>query len=156
MESLYKNQTMTTPCVTCKSVTGLDRFHAGVCPVRASFWCSQCGCYGHRPAECDDVTHVTRPCCLEDLIPPDVRERWGITTRTAIVWSTATLEDKEREVIDENTIEIRYRDGKLDSRLREVMRGFKIKTVKSLEGNRQVLREWAVGQGKKIRFIQDK
>jgi hypothetical protein len=136
---------------------GLTRTHdESGCPVRASFWCSQCGCYGHRPSECDEVTHVTRPKTLEELIPADVRERWEITTETPIVWSWPTLEDAEREIADINTIEVRYRDGKMDSKIREVMRTHKISTVHKMDGNIQKLRTWAVSQGKKVRLIQEK
>ena len=93
----------------------------GVCPVRESFWCSQCACYGHQAAECDEIKHVWRPQYLEDLIPADVRTRWGITTETPIVWvkpdyaslpakdaESKRLEDAEREIAETNTIDVIY------------------------------------------------
>lgn len=103
----------------------------------------------------------TRPRTLEELIRPDVKERWGIETDTPILWTTPTLSDAEREIADVNTIEIRYRTGigrdtRLDQRLREVMKQNKIASVHSAEGNLQKLRTWAVSQGKKIRLIQEK
>ena len=144
-------------CTTCKATLGLNRVHSdGICPVRASFWCSQCGCYGHRPAECDEVNHVTRPRNIEDLIPSDVRERWGIETATPIVWSWPTLEDQEREIADINTIEVRYREGKMDAKIREVMRSLKVATVHKMDGNIEKLRTWAVRNGKKVRIVQEK
>ena len=148
--------------MTCKNMMGLTRTHAdGVCPVRASFWCSQCGCHGHRPAECDEARHVWRPRSLEELIPADVRDRWDIDTDTPIVWHTPTcrpltLADAEREIAETNTIEVRYREGKQDSRIREVMRSFKIPTVHKMDGNIQKLRTWAVSQGKKVRLVQER
>lgn len=145
---------MTTPCATCKAWLGLTRTHGSDCPVRASAWCSQCGCYGHRPSECDTQLMWTRPASLEELIPRDVRERWDITTNTPIAWISATLEDAEREIAENNTIEIRYVD-KLDSRLREFMKANKVRTVHKMEGNLQILREWAVSNGKKIRLVQE-
>jgi hypothetical protein len=147
-----------TTCVTCKTTLGLTRVHGGdsACPVRASFWCSQCGCYGHRPAECDNVTHVTRPRTLEDLIPSDLRERWAITTDTPIVWNWPSLEEAEKEIAESNTITIVYREGKMDSKIRETMRHYKIPTVHKMDGNIQKLRTWAVSQGKKIRLLQEK
>ena len=131
------------------------------CPVRASFWCSQCGCYGHRPAECDEVTHVTRPRTLEELIPADVRARWGIDTETPLlqVLGTSgepTLEECEREIADSNTIEVRYREGSRDTRIREVMRGLKIATVHKMEDNLLKLRRFAVANGKKVRLVQER
>jgi hypothetical protein len=149
-------------CTTCFNTLRLTRTHEdGVCPVRASMWCSQCSCYGHRPAECEEAKHVWRPRTLEELIPADVRERWGIDTETPIIWNSPTyrpvsIEDAEREVAETNTIEVRYRDGKQDSRIREVMRHYKIPTVHKMDGNIQKLRAWAVSQGKKVRLVQEK
>jgi len=141
-------------CTTCHSL-GLKRFHE-VCPVRQSYWCTQCSCYGHLAATCDTVTHVERPRCLEDLIPADIRARWGIRTQTAIVWPAVTLEIAEREIAETNTIEVVYREGRQDNRIREVMRSLKIPTVHKMEGNIQKLRTWAVANGKKVRLIQEK
>lgn len=107
--------------------------------------------------ECDAVKHVWRPRTLEELISVDVRERWGITTETLIVWPTElSLEDMEREVADTNTIEVRYKEGKQDNRIREIMRTLKIPTVHKMEGNIQKLRQWAVANGKKVRLVQEK
>lgn len=145
-------------CTTCLKYMGLQRGHGEgeACPVAASFWCSQCGCYGHLPSACDEVTHVVRPRTLEELIPEEVRLRWGITTSTPILWTTPlTLADQEREIADTNTIEVRYREGKQDSKIREVMRVHKIPTVHKMEGNIQLLRKWAVEHGKKVRLVQE-
>ena len=145
-------------CTTCKTWLGQTRIHDdGICPVRASFWCSQCGCHGHRPAECDaGIRHVDRPCYLEDLIPADVRGRWDIDTHTPIVWLNPSVDDCEREIADINTIEIRYPEGKQDSRIRETMRRLGVPTVHKMEGNLQKLRLWAVQHGKKVRLVQEK
>jgi hypothetical protein len=145
-----------TCCDTCRSWLGLTRHHSGPCPVRASAWCSQCGCYGHRPGECDQTLMWTRPRTLEELIPSDVRERWDIDTATQIVWMKADLEDAEREIAENNTIEVRYREGKMDSKIREIMKTNRIITVHKMDGNIQKLRSWAVSQGKKIRLVQEK
>lgn len=99
---------------------------------------------------------MERPRTLEELIPADVRERWDIDTATPIVWLKPSLADCEREIADTNTIEIRYREGKQDSRIREVMRGLKVPTVHKMEGNLQKLRAWAVQNGKKVRLIQER
>jgi hypothetical protein len=101
----------------------------------------------------------TRPATLEELIPPEVRARWGILTSTRIIWTKPTLEESEREIADGNTIEIAYAKkgkGSLDSRLREYMKANKIPTVHSESGNLAKLRMWAVSQGKKIRLVQEK
>jgi hypothetical protein len=144
-------------CATCVKYLGQHRDHGGdPCPVAASFWCSQCGCHGHLPSACDEVTHVDRPRTLEELIPEDVRARWGITTSTPIIWTKPTLAVQEREIAESNTIEVRYREGKQDSKIREIMRFYKIPTVHKMEGNIQKLREWAVANGKKVRLLQER
>ena len=97
-----------------------------------------------------------RPRTLEDLIPTDVRERWDIDTETAIVWLIPGLEDAEREIAENNTIEIRYREGRMDNKIREYMKSNRIVTVHKMDGNVQKLRTWAVSQGKKIRLVQEK
>ena len=151
-------------CSVCRSWLGIVRSHGeGVaCPVQASAWCSQCGCYGHRPADCTVVTGWTRPATLEELIPPEVRERWGIATATPIIWAGAPSVDvAEREISDTNIIEIRYSKGtgqrgaKLDARLREFMRQNRLDTTHSCDANLAKLRRWAVGQGKKIRLVPE-
>jgi len=148
-----------TSCTTCRSI-GLTRDHGSLpCPIRGSLWCSQCSCRGHLPATCDKVTHVWRPATLEELIPADVRERWGIVTSTPIIYKNPkdlSLEDMEREIADSNTIEVVYREGKQDGRIREVMKGLKIPTVHGKDGNIQKLRLWAVSNGKKVRLVQER
>ena len=147
----------------CKDMLGLVRTHAE-CPVRASLWCSQCSCYGHLPSACDKVQHVWRPATLEELIPEDVRTRWGINTTTYIHWpSKTTLEEAEREIAETNTIIVR----KTDRAIREAMKQLKIQTAHAMDetvdkktgekkdGNIQLLRKWAVQHGKKVRLIQE-
>jgi hypothetical protein len=97
-----------------------------------------------------------RPRSLEELIPSDVRQRWDIDTETLIVWTKPDIQDAEREISDVNTIEIRYRDGKMDNKIREYMKANRIITVHKMDGNLQKLRAWAVSQGKKIRLVQEK
>jgi hypothetical protein len=99
---------------------------------------------------------VWRPRTLEELIPEDVRQRWGITTQTHIIWpSTLTLEDKEREIADNNRIEIRYTTRTRDAAIRAYMRNHDIPTDKRMTDNLICLREWAVARGKKLVLIQE-
>lgn len=134
--------------------------------MRASAWCSRCSCMGHIPVECDtpEVGMVDRPTTLEELIPEEQRERWGIDTRTEIAWSATTpLIVKETEIANINSIEIRYsvkggREMGLDAQLRKYMKENKIvnatgHTEHATAANLLRLREWAVSQGKKVRLI---
>ena len=141
-------------CKTCHDWLGLTRTH-DECPVRASAWCSQCGCNGHRPSECTHEMMWTRPGTLEELIPADVRERWRINTQTRIEWNPPTIEDAQCEIADINTIEIRYRD-KLDAKIREFMKANKIHTTHKMDDNIRVLFKWATSKGKKIRLVQER
>ena len=122
-----------------------------------------------------------RPRCLEDLIPTDVRERWGIVTETPIIWVKPTyasmptkeadrkrLEDEEREIADTNVIEVLYSEkgsrkdcNRMDARIRKVMLSLtcqccpKLTSVHCKEGNLNKLRRWAVAHGKKVRLVQE-
>ena len=147
-----------TLCKTCFSVLGAQITHADgeTCPVQATYICSQCGGCGHLATACRIVTHVRRPRTLEELIPADVRERWGITTQTPIIWSRPSVDRMEREVSDEHEIQIRHQGNNRDAKIREVMRHYKIPTVHKMEHNVARLRSWAVSQGKKIRILQEK
>ena len=152
-----------TYCTIClkfqkKNIHGDDG-----CPIRASFWCSQCSCSGHLASDCDVAKHVWRPRTLEELISADKRARWNITTETAIIWpKTQTLDDAEREIAETNIIEIRYREGKEDNRVREMIRSLschccpKLLTVHKKDDNIHLLRSWAVKHGKKVRLVQEK
>ena len=136
-------------CTFCFSILGIDKVHDPIkgCPVRGSFWCSQCSCFGHRPEECDEKACVRRPRCLEELIPEDLKARWGILSFTPIVFGRAeTLEEKENEIAVSNSILIPNKDAEI----RQFMRNLKIPTVHKMSDNVRKLREWAVGQGKKI------
>ncbi len=96
-----------------------------------------------------------RPRTLEELIPVDVRERYDIDTETMIQWTKPTMYDAEREIAEINTIEIRFREGQKDSKIREYMKQNKIVTVHKMDGNIQKLRAWAVSHGKKVRLVQE-
>jgi hypothetical protein len=143
-------------CDICMKWLQLRQVHGeGGCPIQASMWCSQCGCYGHRPDDCEKHIMWKRPRNLEDLIPHDVRERWDIDTETPIVWLTPSLYDAEREIPNINTIFLHYREGRMDGKIREFMKANKIPTVHKMDGNLMRLREWAVFHGKKLCLQQD-
>ena len=163
-------------CPICKKYIEKKVRHNGEeCPVRSTFWCSQCSCKGHLPADCDEVKHVWRPESLEEIIRTlggqEVLDRWGITTETRIAFKRPlTLEDAEREIANTNTIDVVYRIGKkegsrvgtMDSAVRDVIRSLtcqccpKLVTVHKTEGCIQMLRVWAVAHGKKVRLVQEK
>jgi hypothetical protein len=102
---------------------------------------------------------LERPRTLEELIPVEVRKRWGITTSTPIALpGPPSLERLESEIPAFNTIAIRYyvkeSPGKMgiDKTIRKYMRGVRLPTKRTLNENRLKLREWAVRNGQKIVF----
>ena len=125
--------------------------------VRESLFCDLCGNKGHLPPSCDQLNHVERPRFFEDLIDADLLERWGLThSRTPLPPRTLSLEVAEREIADTNTVDVIYREGTKDRRIRDIMGKYKIKTEHSMEKNLLLLRNWAVRHGKKVRLVQEK
>jgi hypothetical protein len=149
-------------CILCKDLFGLTQTHGDEpCPVRESWFCDRCGNKGHRSKDCDEINHVDRPATFEDLIRRlggDAElERWGLThTATPLPTRELTLEVAEREIAATNTIDVVYREGTKDRRIRDIMGLNKIKTGKSMDTNLLLLRNWAVRHGKKVRLIQEK
>jgi hypothetical protein len=98
---------------------------------------------------------------FEDLIRllggDDELERRGLThTRTPLPKRELTLEVAEREIASTNTIDVLYREGTKDRRIRDIMGLYKIRTGKSMDTNLLLLRNWAVRHGKKVRLIQER
>jgi hypothetical protein len=74
-------------CTHCKDITGdLARPHSvSVCPLLKSQYCSVCASFGHCPLDCPDSLKADEaPQFLEQLIPPSLLMKYGITTRTPI------------------------------------------------------------------------
>ena len=136
---------------------GIKQNHADECLVRSAWFCDLCGNNGHLSKDCDEINHVEPPRFFEDLIDPDLLERWGLThTRTPLPPRELTLEVAEREIARTNTIDVIYREGSKDRRIRDIMGKLKIKTGHSMDKNLLLLRGWAVRHGKKVRLIQEK
>ena len=87
-------------CSHCKLKYPLAFEHpADSCPFQTSLYCSSCACYGHTKRLCPDPpsTLFTKPCFVEQLIPPSLLREHRITTRTllpihAVPESKQTLE----------------------------------------------------------------
>lgn len=144
-------------CKTCKDWLGVvvtDHDDLS-CVLRASAYCVKCCNYGHIPTECDVQIQWDRPETLEELIPADLRLRWGIITKTMIkhvsLKNPISLDTAEAEIIDGNTIEMSLNDKKI----RDFMRINKIQTTHKRNDNINRIRSWAVQKGMKIRFTQD-
>ena len=109
------------------------------------------------------VLMVERPATLEELIPEEVRERWGISSRTEIEWSESKPTDIdliEAEIAENNTIEIRYSakggwDSGLNKQLEKFIKAHGLPSSSSKDTKLLRLRQWAVSQGKKIRIVEE-
>jgi hypothetical protein len=99
--------------------------------------------------DCSKTLLWTRPETLEELIPEDVRKRWGIVTHTKIRWPEASTAVAESEISDLNCISLLKKDGVI----RKFMKAHKLHTTHKMDDNINNLREWAVQNGKKIRWI---
>lgn len=131
------------PCETCKIYTGLTVVHT-VCPLASSMTCHCCFQRGHMSAQCTDGI-IEHPACLEDCIPIDVRNRWGIHTVTPLVIQAG--HDPEKKIADINTIVIP--DDYTD--LKEFIREHKIRvekvTKESAANCIKAIKAWAISRG---------
>ena len=96
-------------CPGCKVLTGRDIVHPdNACPQAYSFLCRRCHHHGHMTRHCtDEWPQWERPTTLEELIPPDVKLRYGITTQTEICFKQKRGEPgTEREMNNINEIYI--------------------------------------------------
>ena len=75
-------------CTQCLPILGrmVKRHLPDACPLRKGSYCGLCAAYGHSPANCPDgVTRAYRePQFMEQLIPPSLIEKYGITTRSLL------------------------------------------------------------------------
>jgi len=102
-------------CPNCKVSTGRELSHSnGECPQAVSFLCRRCNTRGHMTRHCKESwPQWERPTTLEELIPPDIRIRYGITTHTPIVYDTNRGDpgtERELERINEICIPSDYNE----------------------------------------------
>lgn len=137
-------------CPTCFSLTGLNSKHeSSLCPLRASLQCRRCHSRGHTSHACDlPWAHWERPTSLEELIPWDVREQWGIQTQTDLLYSEPRgAHGTDRELPFE--VEV----SKLDKPMRAFMKDKGIQTTHDTESNLQRIRDWALQHGVRLRLV---
>lgn len=131
-------------CKTCFNWTGLTVHHE-VCELRASLVCRKCCCAGHSTAECD-YNNVCNPTCLEELIPHDVKERYGIISQTQFINT-----DNQRSIHPIRNLDIINQD----KWIREFMKNQNLHTARKREDNIAKIIEWAAGCGLNVRFLNE-
>jgi hypothetical protein len=130
------------PCDTCLLWTGRHVEHAE-CPIKADLVCRRCCGSGHTTSECDFAPEI-HPTHLEELIPHDVRERYGITTRTEYVRPPVPVDPHPIrciEIINQ------------DKWIRDFMKHQHLSTARKREENLARIMEWAAGCGLNIRLL---
>jgi hypothetical protein len=96
-------------CAVCLKYTGNTVIHDdGGCALAASILCRRCHHRGHLTTTCTyGVKHWERPTTLEELIPSDLRARYGITTSTRVEFTAPRCTpEAEGEIAPVNTIVI--------------------------------------------------
>ncbi len=130
------------PCEICKMWTGRLVEH-DECPLRASLTCRRCCGSGHTSSTCNLINNVY-PTCLEDLISPDVREHYKITTRTEYIKPEEPIAGHDVRRVDVIN---------QDKWIREFMRDKKLPTARKREENLAKIMEWAVNRGLNVRLL---
>ena len=132
-------------CKTCFTWTGECVEHEE-CDLRATLVCRRCCCAGHSTSECD-YDNMCNPTCLEDLIPLDIKERYGIISNTDY---NSTVDNKRK------THPIRNLDIiNKDKWIREFMKNQNIHTARKCEDNIAKILEWAAKCGLSVRFLNE-
>jgi hypothetical protein len=93
-------------------------------------------------------SHWERPTSLEELIAPDVRSRWNITTSTATTFdlprgADGTDCERKLEIVVSNN----------DKKMRDFMKENDIATTHKTEDNLQRIREWVSVRGLRLRVL---
>ena len=130
------------PCEICKLWTGLSVEH-DECPIRANLVCRRCCGSGHSTSQCDYQPEL-HPTCLEELIPADLRERYGITTHTEYIRPENPIEAHPIrciEIVND------------DKWIRAFMRQHHLQTARKREENLTRIMEWSAGCGLNIRLL---
>ncbi len=140
-------------CLTCKKFKGKDILHGDDgCPLGKSVVCRRCHHRGHLTSTCtEDWPQWERPTSLEELIPADIRKRYGIITHTPIPFSLSRGQpgtDVELGTINEVIIPDDY------SQLKEFIDAHKIKVEKITKESRsncmKAIAAWGVSHGYRV------
>lgn len=153
-------------CSSCLSLTGQIVFHSDGCPVRSSLLCRRCHVYGHLATECEQLwPHWERPTSLEELIPSDIRQRWGVSSSTPLFFPHSRSETRSAELSGER---VAYELPILnvpreDSEMRKFMADNSIRRPQAMASqkgkisqaeNIARIREWAIERGFRVQFVE--
>ena len=140
-------------CKNCQVFIGKDIIHPNdECPHASSFLCRRCHVRGHLTRNCtENWPQWERPTTFEELIPSDIKLRYGITTSTPICYPKARGEPgTEVELNDINEIVIPEDYNLLnDFAIKNKIKVEKV-TKPSLEKCIVAIKHWGVSHGYRI------
>ena len=133
------------PCETCRLWLGVNKDH-DACPLKSELRCRRCCGSGHSSSECTLNSMQMYPNYVEELIPIDVREMYGIMTQTQYIKPAFTIDPHPVRCID---------IVNSDKWIREFMKQQKLQTARKREDNLSKIFEWAHIGGLKIHLINE-
>ncbi len=151
-------------CASCLSLTGAIIFHDDTCPVLPSLYCRRCSAYGHLAADCCQPWGYERPTSLEELIPHDIRQRWGVQTSTPFMNPFTRDQVRDAELSGESiawelrVLNVPRDDGEMrkfmaDNSIRRTHANASQKGKISQAENIARIREWAIERGFRVQFV---
>lgn len=134
-------------CDTCRLWLGKNVAH-DICPLKADLRCRRCCGSGHSSSECTMNSHAIYPEYIEELIPTDLREIYGINTLTTYNKPSADFIAPIHPVRKIDIINS-------DKWIREFMKQQKLQTARKREDNLTKIFDWAHGSGLSIHLINE-
>ena len=112
------------------------------CPFRASLVCRRCCSSGHTSTDCT-YTNTIHPLYIEDLIPNDIKDHYGISTHTTYMKPHVPVQPHAVQCIEIKND---------DKWIRQFMKNKHIQTARKQDDNLKKITEWANGCGLYIRL----
>lgn len=141
-------------CKLCLKYIGLAVIHGETgCEFASSVLCRRCHHRGHLSSMCTEAwPQWERPTTLEELIPVDLKLRFGIATHTPLAFSYERgIEGSETELSDINEIEIPENYIALKEFIDKYnIDGVAKKTKESRAACIEAIKKWAVRRGYRI------
>lgn len=152
------------PCKLCLHYTGKNVIHTMEkgCPAAKNAKCRRCHNRGHFASDCNEgYAHWERPTCYEELIPVDLRIKYGIgwgTLPEMVFPKPRGVEGTFHELDDDtnsNTIVLpHFKTKEFYEKAGEVIKLYNIpiktKTKESAESRLKAIDEWCINHGRHL------